>query len=73
MTNDEIIEIADDMLGYSDFGNYYGDVDEILEFADKIIKKTIENHLKGKNHEEDCPAIDGFGCRCGEVSNCNQT
>ncbi len=28
MTNDEIIEIADDMLGYSDFGNYYGDVDE---------------------------------------------
>ena len=51
MTNDEIIEIADDTLGYSDFGNYYGDVDEMLEFADKIIKRTIENHLKGKNHE----------------------
>jgi len=23
----------------------------MLEFADKIIKRTIENHLKGKNHE----------------------
>jgi hypothetical protein len=50
MTNEEILEIADDMLNYSDFGNYYGNEDDMLEFADRIIKRTIENHLKGKNH-----------------------
>lgn len=31
-----------------------------------LIKMMLETY-ETINHEEDCPATDGFGCRCGEA------
>jgi hypothetical protein len=37
MTNEDILKIADKHLGFSDFGNFYGKADDILEFANDLI------------------------------------
>ena len=37
MTNADILKIADEHLGYSDFGNFYGKEDDILEFANALL------------------------------------
>jgi hypothetical protein len=39
MSNDEILKIADEFLGYFDFGNFYGSEDEILEFVAALLEK----------------------------------
>ena len=38
LTNEEVLDIAESMLDYSDFGNWYGKDDAIVEFAYKLIK-----------------------------------
>jgi len=38
LTSEEVLEIADQKLDYSDFGNFYGDADYIVEFAYEIIR-----------------------------------
>ena len=42
LTVQEILDIADSKLEYSDFGNWYGDDDEIVEFVCEIIKREKE-------------------------------
>jgi hypothetical protein len=39
MTNDDILNLADEYLGYSDFGNFYGSEDELLEFVAALLEK----------------------------------
>ena len=38
MTNEEILEVADKYFGYSDFGNFYGNEDAVIEFAGEIMR-----------------------------------
>jgi hypothetical protein len=40
MTTEEILEVADQYLEYSDFGNFYGSEDSIVEFAAAIMRKA---------------------------------
>ena len=42
LTNDEVLDLADSMLDYSDFGNFYGNSDAIIEFAYALIQKEKE-------------------------------
>lgn len=46
LTNEEVVEILDDRLDYSDFGNWYGDEDALIEFAYHIVKAEDEKRLK---------------------------
>ena len=42
LTNEEVLDIAEAMLDYSDFGNWYGKDDVIVEFAYKLIQAEKE-------------------------------
>lgn len=42
LTNEEVLDIAEAMLEYSDFGNWYGKDDAIVEFAYKLIQAEKE-------------------------------
>lgn len=42
LTNEEVLDIAESMLEYSDFGNWYGKDDAIVEFAYKLIQAEKE-------------------------------
>lgn len=46
MTNDEILNLADEYLGYSDFGNFYGKEDEILEFVNALMERIDQRWAK---------------------------
>jgi hypothetical protein len=45
LTVEEILDIADSKLGYSDMGNWYGNDDEIVEFVCEIIKQEKEKEI----------------------------
>jgi hypothetical protein len=42
LTNEEVVEILDDRLDYSDFGDWSGDEDDLIEFAYHIVKAEDE-------------------------------
>jgi len=46
LTNKEVVEILDERLDYSDFGNWYGDEDALIEFAYYVVKAENEKRLK---------------------------
>jgi len=46
LTNKEVVDILDDRLDYSDFGNWYGDEDALIEFAYYVVKAENEKMLK---------------------------
>ena len=39
MSKDEILNLADEFLGYSDFGNFYGTEEDLLEFVAALLEK----------------------------------
>ena len=49
LTSEEVLEIADQKLDYSDFGNFYGSADYIVEFAYEVIRAE---KLKGGQTNE---------------------
>lgn len=40
--------------------------ESVKKYSDAV--KEYENKYHKSTHEKDCPAMDGFGCRCGEDS-----
>ena len=42
LTVDEILDIADSKLEYSDFGNWYGKDDDIVEFVCEVLRREKE-------------------------------
>ncbi len=46
LTNKEVVDILDDRLDYSDFGNYSGSEDDLIEFAYYVVKAEDEKRLK---------------------------
>jgi hypothetical protein len=38
-TTEQILDIADNYLGYSDTGNFYGETDDLLNFVHTILSK----------------------------------
>jgi hypothetical protein len=46
LTNKEVVEILDDRLDYSDFGNWHGNEDDLIEFAYYVVKAENEKRLK---------------------------
>jgi hypothetical protein len=46
LTNEEVVGILDERLDYSDFGNYSGSEDDLIEFAYYIVKAEDEKRLK---------------------------
>jgi hypothetical protein len=46
LTNKEVVEILDERLDYSDFGNWYGDEDALIEFAYHIVKAEDQKRLQ---------------------------
>lgn len=42
LTVDEILDIADAKLDISDFGNWYGTDDAIVEFVCEVLKRESE-------------------------------
>jgi hypothetical protein len=46
LTNKEVVEILDERLDYSDFGNYSGNEDDLVEFAYYVVKAENEKRLK---------------------------
>jgi hypothetical protein len=46
LTNEEVVEILDERLDYSDFGNWYGDEDALIEFAYHIVKAEDQKRLQ---------------------------
>lgn len=49
LSNDEVLDLADSMLEYSDFGNFYGNSDIIVEFAYALIQKEKEKENASSN------------------------
>jgi hypothetical protein len=46
LTNKEVVEILDERLDYSDFGNYSGSEDDLIEFAYYVVKAEDQKRLK---------------------------
>ena len=46
LTNEEVVEILDERLDYSDFGNYSGNEDDLIEFAYYVVKAEDQKRLK---------------------------
>jgi hypothetical protein len=46
LTNKEVVDILDERLDYSDFGNYSGNEDDLIEFAYYVVKAENEKRLK---------------------------
>ena len=46
LTNEEVVDILDERLDYSDFGNYSGNEDDLIEFAYYVVKAENEKMLK---------------------------
>ncbi len=46
LTNEEVVDILDERLDYSDFGNYSGSEDDLVEFAYYVVKAEDEKRLK---------------------------
>ena len=46
LTNKEVVDILDERLDYSDFGNYSGNEDDLVEFAYYVVKAEDEKRLK---------------------------
>jgi hypothetical protein len=57
----DITEISDDLY-YAILAEFYLKFGKDVSFVDWEVSAEIEAH-----HESDCPAIDGFGCRCSEA------
>ena len=52
LTNKEVVEILDERLDYSDFGNWHGNEDDLIEFAYYVVKAENEKMLKLKQERE---------------------
>ena len=52
LTNEEVVEILDDRLDYSDFGDWSGDQDDLIEFAYYVVKAENEKMLKLQQERE---------------------
>jgi hypothetical protein len=52
LTNEEVVEILDDRLDYSDFGDWSGDEDDLIEFAYYVVKAENEKMLKLEQERE---------------------
>jgi hypothetical protein len=52
LTNKEVVDILDDRLDYSDFGNYSGSEDDLIEFAYYVVKAENEKRLKLQQERE---------------------
>ncbi len=46
LTNEEVVEILDERLDYSDFGNYSGSEDDLIEFAYYVVKAEDQKRLQ---------------------------
>ena len=68
----DVIDALKAIPGFTTSKNSYGrswllNNGELGVFARNIIKQYEEEKAKEIKHEEGCPAVDGFGCRCGEA------
>ena len=52
LTNKEVVDILDDRLDYSDFGNWHGNEDDLIEFAYYVVKAENEKRLKLQQERE---------------------
>jgi hypothetical protein len=52
LTNEEVVDILDERLDYSDFGNYSGSEDDLIEFAYYVVKAENEKRLKLEQERE---------------------
>jgi hypothetical protein len=52
LTNKEVVDILDERLDYSDFGNYSGSEDDLIEFAYYVVKAENEKRLKLQQERE---------------------
>ena len=52
LTNKEVVDILDDRLEYSDFGNWHGNEDDLIEFAYYVVKAENEKRLKLQQERE---------------------
>jgi hypothetical protein len=52
LTNKEVVDILDERLDYSDFGNYSGNEDDLIEFAYYVVKAENEKRLKLQQERE---------------------
>ena len=52
LTNEEVLEILDDRLDYSDFGDWSGDEDDLIEFAYYVVKAENEKRIKLEQERE---------------------
>ena len=52
LTNEEVVEILDDRLDYSDFGDWSGDQDDLIEFAYYVVKAENEKRIKLQQERE---------------------
>ena len=52
LTNEEVVEILDDRLDYSDFGDWSGDEDDLIEFAYYVVKAENEKRMKLEQERE---------------------
>ena len=46
LTNKEVVEILDERLDCSDFGNYSGSEDDLIEFAYYVVKAEDQKRLQ---------------------------
>jgi hypothetical protein len=46
LTNKEVVDILDERLDYSDFGNYSGSEDDLIEFAYYVVKAEDQKRLQ---------------------------
>ena len=52
LTNEEVVEILDDRLDYSDFGDWSGDEDDLIEFAYYVVKAENDKRIKLEQERE---------------------
>jgi len=46
LTNKEVVDILDERLDYSDFGNYSGSENDLIEFAYYVVRAEDQKRLQ---------------------------
>ncbi len=63
LSNKEVLDLADQRLDYSDFGNFYGPADDIVEFAYYVIKAEEAKRLAAESKKDWLAELDTLTIR----------
>lgn len=64
--SDLLDEYCEAEFGHKDWSMDWDDAGNLIITMHKDPRQIYLDEMAEDSHEEDCPAVDGFGCKCGE-------